>query len=229
MAWLESFGRRARRWKSRIDRLFFPWFSRRIARDGFDARHGTDTATLCEARNDQGELVYRYETVHVRAMETALDSLRLDFTGFEFIDLGCGKGKPLLVADRRPFERILGVDIDRRSIAIAEQNRDRLGLTSRVELQVADATHFLFPPMPLVVYLFNPFPAPEMQIVVARLVESLQRHPRPAAVIYLNPRHADLFAATGIFEEAARTRGVIADHESSISFVNDMAARLRQP
>jgi len=228
MKWLKPVGRFARRMKGKVDKLFFPKWSRRIARDGFDARHGTDTATLCEARNNNGQLVHRYETAHVLAIEAALDCLRLDFTGFAFIDMGCGKGKPLLLAAKRPFARVIGVDIDQRSLDIAARNRDLLGLTPRIELEFADATRYEFPPLPLVIYLFNPFPGVVVQVVVDRLIESLRTHPRPVAVIYLNPRHTDLFVATGVFREVGQANGVIADHERSIALMNDLAAERRQ-
>ena len=51
-----------------------------------------------------------------------LDSLAIDASRFTFVDLGCGKGKPLMVAASYGFRRLVGVDISAECIAIARRN-----------------------------------------------------------------------------------------------------------
>ena len=168
-----------------------------LSRDGFDAAHGTDTAAVLAGRalgpavTRGGHLVIHYETTSEAAIRLPLDGLGVDFTGFTFVDLGCGKGKPLLVAASYPFRRLVGVDISAACVAVARRNLERYGPEridpARLELGVQEAEDFVFPPGPLVVYLYNPFPGAVLEHVTANLEASLRAAPRPCAVIYVNP------------------------------------------
>lgn len=188
-----------------------------LSRDGFDAAHGTDTAAVLAGRalgpavTRSGHLVIHYETTSEAAIRLPLDGLAADFTGFTFVDLGCGKGKPLLVAASYPFRRLAGVDISSACVAAARRNFERYGPAridpARVDLRVQEAEDFVFPPGPLVVYLYNPFPGAVLERVAANLEASLREEPRPCAVVYVNP-HA-LTALTGC--ELLRRVPTIAD------------------
>jgi SAM-dependent methyltransferase len=180
------------------------------SRDGFDAAHGTDTAAVLVGRElgpvttRGGHLVVHYETTSEAAIRLPLDSLGADLSGFTFVDLGCGKGKPLLVAATYPFRRLAGVDLSPACVAVARRNVARYGPEpidpARVQLLVGDAQDYDFPPEPLVVYLFNPFPGAVLARVVASLEASLREQPRPCAVIYVNPPDLAALAGSELFE-----------------------------
>ena len=181
-----------------------------LSRDGFDAAHGTDTAAVLAGRElgpcvtRGGHLVVHYETTSVAAIRTALDGLAVDFAESVFVDLGCGKGKPLMVAATYPFRRLIGVDISPACIAAARRNIARYGPEridpSRVELLVMEAEDFEFPGEPLVLYLYNPFPAAVLERVVANLETSLRRRPRPVAIVYVNPHALAALRSCELFE-----------------------------
>lgn len=183
-----------------------------LSRDGFDAVHGTDTAAMLVGRElgpavtRSGHIVAPYGTTSEAAIRLPLDSLAIDFSRFVFIDLGCGKGKPLMVAASYPFRRLIGVDISPVCVAAARRNIARFGPVridpSRVELMVAEAEDFTFPPEPLVLYLYNPFPTAVLERVVARLEASLRESPREAAVVYVNPHALDAITRSELFVRA---------------------------
>ena len=116
---------------------------------------------------------------------------RLDFRDFTFVDLGSGKGRTLLMASDYPFRRIIGVELLPSLQGIAQENLRLYKSESQkcfaLESICVDATEFLFPPDPLVIFLFNPFPESGMRRVVANLEQSLRAHPRPAYILYHNP------------------------------------------
>jgi SAM-dependent methyltransferase len=180
------------------------------SRDGFDAAHGTDTAAVLVGRElgpaatRGGHLVIHYETTSEAAIRLPLDSLGADFSGFTFVDLGCGKGKPLLVAATYAFRRLAGVDLSPACIDVARRNVARYGPQrvdpACVELMVGDAEDYVFPPDPLVAYLYNPFPGAVLQRVIANLEASLRERPRPCAVIYVNPHALAALTASELFE-----------------------------
>jgi SAM-dependent methyltransferase len=186
-----------------------------LSRDGFDEAHGTDTAGVLDGRKlgtgvtKGGNLASRYETTSAAAITTALDSVGAafaDLSGFTFVDLGCGKGKPLMIAASYPFRRLIGVDSSSACIRIARRNIGNYGPDridrSRIELLTMDVEEFEFPGDPLVIYLFNPFPAKLMERVIAKLENSLRDDPRQAAIVYVNPMaiaaltHSELFTRT---------------------------------
>jgi SAM-dependent methyltransferase len=192
--------------RSRLRRRKLAQFSE----DGFDEAHGTDTAAILVSGeqgpgvSDHGHVVSRYETSSEEAIRLALDSLVIERSRFTFIDLGCGKGKPLMVAATYGFRRLVGVDISPACIAAARDNIARYGPqpidASRIELRVEDTETFAFPDDPLVLYLFNPFPQAVLERVLANLEDSLRRTPREAAVVYMNPTAAAAVARSALFE-----------------------------
>jgi len=181
-----------------------------LSADGFDDAHGTDTAAILSgiargpAVSRSGHVLSPYETSSESAIRMPLDSLALDASRFTFVDLGCGKGKPLMVAASYGFRRLVGVDISAACIEVARRNLARYGPEkidqSRVELVLQDAEDFEFPPEPLVVYLFNPFSGAVLERVVARLERSLTDQPRQAAIVYLNPTAAGPIVRSELFE-----------------------------
>ena len=183
---------------------------RESLQDGFDAAHGTDTAAVLVGRElgpgvtRGGHLVIHYETTSAAAIRTPLDGLAIDFSRFVFIDLGCGKGKPLMVAAAYPFRRLIGVDISPACIAIARRNIARYGPEkldpARLELLTLDAEDFAFPIDALVIYLFNPFPGKVLEGVVANLESSLRVQPREAVIVYVNPHALAAITRSGLFE-----------------------------
>jgi hypothetical protein len=129
-------------------------------------------------------------TVPAEFSEILQQLARVDFTSFTFIDLGSGKGRALLLAADYPFQHIIGVEVQAELHAVAEENLARLRENgSKIDAHsiCLDAREFVFPPDPLVVYLFNPFPDYVLSTVIDNLRISLACHPRPVYVIYNAP------------------------------------------
>ena len=170
---------------------------RELAQDGFDEAHGTDTAGMLMGRelgpatNKSGHLLARYETTRADVIKMALDSLAIDFSEFAFIDLGCGKGKPLLVAAGYSFRKLIGIDLSELCIETTRRNIARYGPepidARRIELAVQDVEDFVFPDCSMVIYLYNPFPPKLIAKVMAKLEKSLADNPRSAVIVYVDP------------------------------------------
>jgi len=104
-----------------------------------------------------------------------------------FADIGSGMGRAVLVAARRPFRRVIGIERSAELTEIARQNvaRSLQQLAcSDVELLTSDALHWPIPDDLTVVYLCCPFPAEILGRFLGRLLESLERRPRPLRLIY---------------------------------------------
>jgi SAM-dependent methyltransferase len=183
---------------------------RQLSAEGFDEEHGTDTAAVLVGREHgpavtrSGHFVSRYETTSVAAIRVPLDSLTLELSDFVFVDLGCGKGKPLLVAAGYPFRKLIGIDISEACVETARRNIACYGPEpvdpSRFELAVQDVEDFVFPDCPMVIYLFNSFPAKLLKAIVANLERSIVAKPRPVVIIYVNPQAITTIWRSPLFE-----------------------------
>lgn len=141
-----------------------------------------------------------YQPTDPDLLRHMLDPLRLDFPRFTFLDIGSGKGRALLVASDYPFCRIVGVELLPELHAIAQKNIARYHSDSQrcsnIESICQDARDFVFPPQPLVIYLFNPLPEEALRLLVSNLSASLAAAPRDAYVLYANPILEHVFSTS---------------------------------
>ena len=170
----------------------------------FDRLHGTDTdGVIMPAEMDVSSesRLYgtRYEATPMERFPTLLARVQADFRDYTFIDVGCGKGRTLLMAANYPFREIIGIEYSEQLCRIAERNIQRFvrpGLAcSKLSVVCADATEYELPRVPLVMYLYNPFHEPIMRAFVESLGASLRAHPRKIHVIYNRPLQDELFAS----------------------------------
>jgi SAM-dependent methyltransferase len=131
-----------------------------------------------------------------------------------FVDFGCGKGRAVHQAAKRPFRRVIGVEI---SPALAESARAGLAARSgqhragSVEILVGDAREFQVPDELTIAYLFHPFRDETFGSVLRNIVDSLDRHPRRVRMIYVHPSHRDRVLATGRFRLLKEQRSMLID------------------
>jgi SAM-dependent methyltransferase len=128
-----------------------------------------------------------------------------------FLDLGSGKGRMILLASRYRFGRVIGVEIAEPLTAIARRNVERCRLRPRcgeIELVTADVLDYRVPDDVSVVYMFNPFRGAIFDAVVAELIASVDRRPRPLRVIHRDGRTRDQLMRTGRFRLVRESRGL---------------------
>jgi|GEM_PF-2429120 len=108
-----------------------------------------------------------------------------------FNDIGCGKGKVVIVAAMSGFTDVRGLDFAPQLIDIAERNLDamknRLPKDAHVRVERADVTQAEYSPRDCVFFLYNPFGADVMRGFCEQLGRSLDRHPRNIWLIYADP------------------------------------------
>lgn len=168
----------------------------------FDWRHNVDTGgkiTLDRLRIDsenKKDGVF-YSPSLIGLFGKMMDAVETDFSGYTFVDYGCGKGRTLLLASHYPFRRIIGIDFAESLCAIANRNiRTFRGRNQRCHDIVAltmDATRFEIPPGPAVLYFFNPFGEAVMRPVLDRIEQASRSGDHPLHIVYYNPVCAQLF------------------------------------
>jgi SAM-dependent methyltransferase len=160
----------------------------------FDVKYGTDTGGLVQLwhfkiRSPNARYATAYIATEEQALVDAISALPDDPRTLTFIDLGCGKGRALLVAAKLGFKQVIGVEFAHELAETAKKNLEILGITNAV-VEHADAAEYHFPSGDIVVYLYNPFHKEVLQKVIENLKRSL---PKKVYVIYGIPACAALF------------------------------------
>ena len=171
----------------------------------FDARYGVDTSGLLwgerlDLSSEAGYWATGYYGIAPSSFVPMLEELALDWQRFTFIDVGCGKGRALMLALRFPFHRIVGVELAPELAATARRNLQTFQPEWRqavpAEVFATDATTFPLPHEPTLLYLYHPFAAPIMRRFLAHLTASLREHPRELYLLYVNPELDSLILAS---------------------------------
>ncbi len=140
-----------------------------------------------------------YQPTEPALFQEMMASLPIEFDQFTFIDLGSGKGRTLLMASEYPFMKIVGVELIAELHCAAEENirayRSPTQRCVQIESVCVDASDFVFPDTPLVMYLFNPLPEWGLDRMIRNLEQSLEQSPRPVWIVYHNPAMDSTLAA----------------------------------
>ena len=146
-----------------------------------------------------------YEAISVLHFNKVMRRLPIRHESYTFIDVGCGKGRPLFLASEFPFKQIIGVeyspslcDVARSNIESFHSDRQRC---FHIDVVESDACEYVVPDGPLVVFLFNPFGEDLMRKFVTGLAHSLSRAPRHMIIIYCLGVHANVFRECVSFRE----------------------------
>jgi SAM-dependent methyltransferase len=177
----------------------------------YDWEHRVDTtsANVSWRARMIGLFNSSYQPIESPLFHEMLNSLGVEYNQFTFIDIGSGKGRPLLMASEYPFRRVIGVEILPELNAIAQENirkfPDERKKCKQIEAQLDDATEFVFPLEPLVVFMFHPLPESGFTKVIANLSESVRVHPRPVWLIYANPLFENIVLRSDAFKKKTST------------------------
>ncbi len=125
-------------------------------------------------------------------------------------DVGSGNGRPLLVAGRFAFRRMIGIELSRRMHEEAQANLARCRLQPKcpVELIEGDALVQPVPPGTSIVFFANPFDGEIFDRFITHLLDDLEANPRPLRFVYYNPREHAKLAALGCFKLVHRFPGL---------------------
>jgi len=167
----------------------------------FDRIHGTDTSNielLWQFKIDSPNARFgaRYQATDEQMLVDAISFLPEPPQDFTFVDIGCGKGRTLLVASKLGFRQVIGVEFAHELAEIARTNLAKMGFANAVVLDL-DAADFQFPHTDMVVYFYNPFSIEVMRKVLANLRRSSAKR---LYIIYRVPECADLLDSCGFLD-----------------------------
>ena len=171
----------------------------RTASHPFDDATGMDTAGLIYRPHEPYSLSY-YATAPslFRAVLERWGGAAGDYT---FVDLGCGKGRVVLLAAEIGFRECVGVELDAQLCAIAQRNAAGWNrAVCPIRIVCDDATTFDFPRGKCLVYLFNPFPAHVFERLLDHIAAVFAQRPGELDLLYVNAECSHLLRSRRGFE-----------------------------
>lgn len=128
---------------------------------------------------------------------------------YAFVDLGCGKGRVLLLAAAYPFRSITGVELHAGLARTARRNVGEWLRTPRacgnITVLAGDVLSAPIPEGPVVLFLFNAFTSEIVSALLARLSAAAPARTAPIDLIYIHPDHDALVRRTPGIELLADT------------------------
>lgn len=200
----------------------------------FDLEHGVDTSGLIgggDLRSGHPHDIYNtaYYGMSPSRFAGAISRWRIEAApgvtpaNCTFVDLGCGKGRAVLMAAALGFREVIGVELNPALAGIATENlerwRRRRMVLSPVTVICGDATEFRFPDGPCLLYLFNPFAEPVVKKLLSAIEQQFQGRPGNLDVLYFNPESGELFENHSGFRLAWREAIPMSGEDATVDMV----------
>jgi SAM-dependent methyltransferase len=176
----------------------------------FDQIHGVDTSGLISSRHlktghENDAHLTAYYGVAPSILRALIDLWQATtplhpIEKYTFLDIGAGKGRAMLVASELPFREVIGIELNSSLAETAQRNLDRwlashaADVTSPplapTHLYQQDALTFDLPRTPTLAFLFHPFEAPVLKLLLRRIEARFAKRlgaPSPAFdLLYVN-------------------------------------------
>lgn len=179
----------------------------------FDAKYGVSTGgEIPQTELDVKEATWIHGSAYVPTSPVdfaeVLGGLGLTYEESTFIDLGCGKGRVLLMASALPWKRVVGVEFSPQLADVARDNARRYTgpKVAEITVETNDATKYRLPDGPLVVFMYHPFDEKIMTAVEASITASLRERPRRTLIVYFKPVHREVWDQASAFTKLREER-----------------------
>ena len=170
--------------------------ARLLAAEGrYEKKFGIKTAAI--KQSDSKEF-FHYQGAGYLALLRILKDVFKDTGGFDFMDIGCGKGRAVFVAEYCGYNNLTGIELDAGLLVDAEANLKtypfkRAG--SVIQFIHANALEYSYSDRPMVYFFFNPFNEDIMRQVLHRIMAATGNE---TWFVYMNPLYQKPFAENSI-------------------------------
>ena len=167
----------------------------------FDLIYRVNTVTRVSLTNTdvgvKGSLIgNKYQPTGVARANKILDYL-IKYGNNGFVDFGSGKGQILLLAAKKGFKPVTGVEFSQLLHNIALRNIEIFFSKNKLSCKPVticiDAREYQIKDEDCIFYFFYPFKPVVMETVVENIEKSTSLAPRRITVIYVYPKDKDIF------------------------------------
>jgi len=141
-----------------------------------------------------------YEAVNYYMLERLLKTFCDLSPETSIVDLGCGKGRVMVVAAHFGFKKLIGIEFAKELCIEASRNMERTQVViNDIDWKVIHANVLDYPIQPddTVFFMFNPFVEETVNAFLDRLEKSCTQNPRKTWFLYASPVHASALQKRG--------------------------------
>jgi len=155
-----------------------------------EKKYGITTSSIKKSDSDE---FFHYQGASYLVLSRIFKNILQPTKTFEFVDIGCGKGRPVFVAEAFGYDHLTGIDLDKELIEAANENLKSYLLkrkTSTVNFINVNALEHNYKNTPTVYFLFNPFNEEVLKKVLARISSQTNSE---TWFVYMNPKYKAAF------------------------------------
>ncbi|MFT3702860.1 MAG: class I SAM-dependent methyltransferase [Agriterribacter sp.] len=164
-------------------------------------KYGLNTSNPIDLKHltiENGDLskASRYEGVNFFILEALLQKLKELTSKTCFTDLGCGKGRAMVVAAHYGYIKIRGIDFAKEVCEAATLNMQTIEAKfPAIEYEVVcdNVLNYVIQPDESIFFMFNPFDNEIIHSFLEKIEGSLKQHSRTIYFLYVSPKHIETF------------------------------------
>ena len=141
-----------------------------------------------------------YEAVSYYLLEKLLIAFRKFSDDKIIVDLGCGKGRVMVVAAHFGFISITGIDFAKELCQEAEANMENVEKKFpdlKWKVICSDVLNYIITSGDTVFFMFNPFTKSILEKFLQKVEQSFIKTPRTIYFLYVSPLHIDVLLKFG--------------------------------
>jgi SAM-dependent methyltransferase len=173
----------------------------------FDRQYGIDTGGVVPVEMITSDKILSHKINPYGASQPSIIRRAITALGtiddYEFVDIGCGKGRAMFVASEFPFRRISGIELSPNLTKVARRNSAivarRFPSRPPVEAIEGNAITFPLPKTKLVFYFCHSFGEELLSQLISNLEAAISSGIGPVFFMYYNPVHGNVLDASPAF------------------------------
>ncbi|MFT4702832.1 MAG: putative RNA methylase [Bradymonadia bacterium] len=175
--------------------------------EAFDQKYGVRTAGSIATPRGIGTVDSRgYEPISLDWFRRMMSHVDVPLDGYQFVDVGCGLGRAMMLAGAYSFEAIVGIEYQESLVDAGRGNMDQFceitgDTRSRFTIVQGDAATYEWVAAPTVVFLYNPFGADTMARVLEHAREVFAAAEHDVWIVYRNPVQRNVWDAEQWLQE----------------------------
>lgn len=155
-----------------------------------EKKYGITTSSIKKSNSTE---FFHYQGAGYLVLFRIFRAIEEKTKNFAFVDIGCGKGRPVFVAESFGYNNLIGIDLDGELIDIANENLKNYLLkreSSNIKFIKVNALDFDYLNQPTVYFLFNPFNKAVLDKTINKILSSTLSE---TWFVYMNPMYKNSF------------------------------------
>ena len=141
-----------------------------------------------------------YEAVNYYLLENLLIAFRKYSDATSIVDLGCGKGRVMVVASYFGFVSVTGIDFAKELCEEAKRNMKQIQekfKTLKWKVVCSDVLNYELKADDNIFFMFNPFEKEILEKFLKKVETSIAKYPRSIWFLYASPLHKNVLSDYG--------------------------------